>query len=269
MAEYADFSDLEKQNLPDALPEIEENAPEEQHTPIDYFKEETPEKETQEVKPEPETSKEPKSDPNSFQYWQSQADKRDKELRAEREQREQLQREIEAIKGQLNPKKEPEVLVPPTPPRSDDPVEEIRYAREYAEYVAKANEQKFGKYDAYFQQLEAEKQQRVQQEQLAQQRAWQVSQLAQSGLSPEEANQALADFSRDAETPEQYFKDLAEFWKFRKGYKENPKTSKIEQRANRQNGLPPLGTTPSEIESASDPNDQFFGDMQGFIKRNY
>lgn len=267
--EYADFSDMQNAELPDTVDET----PTEQHLPIDYMEEtpakETSETETKEVKPEPEPSKDPKTDPSSFQYWQSQADKRERELRAEREQREQLQREIENIKTQLNPKKEPESLTPPTPPRSDDPVEEIRYAREYAEYIAKVNEQRFGKIDTYFQQLEAEKQARTQQEQIAKQRAWQVSQLAQAGLSPEEANQALADFSQDADTPDKYFKDLADFWKFRKGIRDNPKLNKMDERKDRQGKIPPLGVTPSEVESSSNPNDEFFNDMQGFVKRNY
>lgn len=262
--EYADFSDMQNKELPDEVEDIKT----EQHLPIDYM-EETPERETPEVKPEPEPSKDPKTDPSSFQYWQSQADKKERELRAEREQREQLQREIENIKTQLNPPKKEEPLAPPTPPRSDDPLEEIRYAKEYAQYVEKLNEQRFGKIDAYFQQQEAERQARAQQEQIAKQRAWQVSQLAQAGLSPEEANQALADFSKDADTPDQYFKDLADFWKFRKGYRDNPKLNKMDERKNRQGTLPPLGETPSEVESSSNPNDEFFNDMQGFVKRNY
>jgi hypothetical protein len=261
--EYADFSDMQNPELPDLVEEQKSDS----NLSIGYEEntrlEETPEKETQEVKPEPETSK--KEDPSQNPYWQS---KYDREVVAARQEAERLKQEIESIKGQLNPPKKDEPLVPPTPPRSDDPVEEIRYAREYAEYVNKVNEQRYGKMDAYFQTIEAERQAHKQQELIAQQRAWQVSQLAQSGLSPEEANQALADFSRDAETPDKYFKDLAEFWKFRNGQQSKP--SKIEQRANRKYELPPLGAETSELGTQQvDPNDAFYNDMQGFIKRNY
>lgn len=261
--EYADFSDMQNPELPDIVEEQKSDG----NLLIGYEEntrlEETPEKETQEVKPEPETSK--KDDPSQNPYWQS---KYDREVVAARQEAERLKQEIESIKGQLNPPKKDEPLIPPTPPRSDDPIEEIRYAREKAEYMEKLFNQQVQKTDAFFQTIESERQARQQQEQIAQQRAWQVSQLAQSGLSPEEANQALADFSRDAETPEKYFKDLAEFWKFRNG--QQPKPSKIEQRANRKYELPPLGAETSELGTQQvDPNDAFYNDMQGFIKRNY
>lgn len=259
--EYADFSDMQNPELPDEVPQ--DNI---EHQKLDYFEEpQETQPQEEEVKPEPKAEKE---NPESFKYFQSLADKRYAELLAEKQKREQLEREIEQYKAQLSPKKE-EPLTPPVPPRSDDPLEEIRYAKEYAEYINKVNEQRFNKVDAYFQQLEAERQARIQQEQLAQQRAWQVSQLTQAGLSPEEASQALVEFSKDAETPEQYFKDLAEFYRFRKGLT-NPKASKVEQRAIRQGAIPPLGVMPSEVEPQKiDPSDEFFDDMKGFISKNF
>jgi len=261
--EYADFSDMQNPELP----EIVEEQRTDQNLSIGYEEntklEETPEKETEQVKPEPETSK--KDDPSQNPYWQS---KYDKEVVAARQEAERLKQEIETIKTQLNPPKKDEPLIPPMPPRSDDPVEEIRYAREKADYMEKLFAQQVQKTDAYFQTIEAERQARKQQEQIAQQRAWQVSQLAQAGLSPEEANQALADFSQAADTPDKYFKDLAEFWKFKNGQQSKP--SKIEQRANRKYELPPLGAETSETGTQQvDPNDAFYNDMQGFIKKNY
>ena len=263
--EYADFSDMQNPELPE---EIEEQNVPDQHMPIGYEEnvnaEEPPKKETEEVKPEKETSE--KENPDSYKYWQSQADKRDRELREERERREKLEREFEQIKSQINPPKKEEPLKPPQPPQSDDPLEAIEYTRKLAEYQNQLIEQRFKSIDGYFQQQEAERQARIQQEEMARQRAWQVSQLSQHGnLSPEEATQALAEFSKVADTPEQYFKDLAEFYKFRHG-----KTSKpVKSSGNRQT-LPPLGTTASETENQKiDENEAFFGDMQGFIKRNY
>jgi hypothetical protein len=254
-----------KPELPDTIEET--NVPDQHLTFAQDLEEgkeeETPKEESQEDKPVKETS--PKEDPSQNPYWQS---KYDREVVAAKQEAEKLRQEIESIKSQLNPPKKDEPLVPPVPPRNDDPLEEIRYAREYAEYTNKVNEQRFGKMDAYFQTIETERQQQRQQAEIAQQRAWQVTQLAQAGLSPDEANQALADFSRDAETPDKYFKDLAEFWKFRNG--QQPKTSKVEQRANRKSELPPLGVETSETETRKiDPNDEFYTDMQGFISKNY
>lgn len=262
--EYADFSDMENKELPDI---VEEQSPKD-HLTFGYEEntnlEAPPVEESQVDKPVQETSKAPKEDPSQNPYWQS---KYDREVVSARQEAEKLRQEIDSIKGQLNPPKKEEPLVPPTPPRSDDPIEEIRYAREYAEYTNKMNELRFGKMDAYFQTIEQERQATRQQQEVTRQRAWQVSQLAQAGLSPEEANQALTDFSQAADTPDKYFKDLAEFWKFKNGLS---KPSKVEQRANRKVELPPLGVENSESETQKvDPNDVFYQDMQGFIKRNY
>jgi hypothetical protein len=268
--EYADFSDLQNQALPDSVPdEITEQGSTEQHQPIDYFDEnlKEPKEETQEVKP-PEV-KDEKENPDSYKYWQSQADKRDRELREEREKREKLEKEFETIKSQINPPPKEEPLVPPIPPRSDDPIEEIRYAREYAEYMNKVNEQRFSKYDAYFQQQEAERQQRLQKEQSEQQRAWMIGQLVQAGASPEEAPQILSKYAQAQQDPLTYFKDLVEFDRYRNG-KPNPKSSAIEQRGVRQNAMPPLGVMPSEAETQkTNADDEFFGDMRQFVKRYY
>ena len=266
--EYADFSDMGKPELPD---EIEESPAANQHLTFaqdineEESQEETQQQETDKVEPKAETSKDPKEDTSQNPYWQS---KYDREVVAAKQEADKLRQEIDSIKGQLNPPKKEEPLVPPVPPRNDDPLEEIRYAREYAEYTNKMNEARFGKMDAYFQTIEQERQQQKQQAEVSKQRAWQVSQLAQAGLSPEEANQALADFSQAADTPDKYFKDLAEFWKFKNGQSSKP--SKVEQRANRKYELPPLGTETSESETQKvNPDDAFYQDMQGFIKGNY
>lgn len=263
--EYADFSDMMENKLPDEIPEQPKGV---EHLSIGFEENtnlgELSEKETPEVIPEPETPKPAKEDPSQNPYWQS---KYDREVVAAKQEADRLKKEIEDIKSRLNPVKQEEPLVPPVPPRSDDPIEEIRYAREYAEYTNKMNEQRFGKIDSYFQQVEQERLQHKQQEEIAKQRAWQVSQFIQAGLSPEEANQALVDFSQAADTPDKYFKDLAEFYRFKNG--QQPK-SKVEQRANRKNELPPLSVETSESETQKvDPNDKFFTDMQGFITNNY
>ena len=261
--EYADFSDLENKELPDEIP-VQDKPDEnmtfgyEENTNI----EEPPKEETEEVEPPKETS--PKEDPSKDPYWQS---KYDREIAPAKQEAERLRQEIETIKNQLNPPPKEEPLVRPQRPNTDDPLDLIKYNQDLSEYQEKFFEQKFKSVDAYFQQAETERQGRIQQEEMGRQRAWQVSQLAQAGLSPEEANQALVEFSKAAETPEQYFKDLAEFYKFRKGI--TPRTSKVEQRASRQGALPPLGTVPSQVETPKNPDDDFFGDMKGFIDKTY
>jgi len=267
--EYADFSDLENKEIPD---EIEEQAKPDENMTFGYDEnttmEETPKEESTEETPKDEPPKETsqKEDPSKDPYWQS---KYDREIAPAKQEAEKLRQEIETIKAQLNPTPKEEPLVRPQKPNTDDPLDLIRYNQELSEYQEKFFEQKFKSVDAYFQQAETERQGRIQQEEMGKQRAWQVSQLVQHGkLSPEEANEALVEFSKAADSPEQYFRDLGEFHKFRKGI--TPKTSKVEQRASRQGALPPLGTVPSETETqAENPDDALFNDMQGFIRKNY
>jgi len=160
-------------------------------------------------------------------------------------------------------------LLPPQPPRSDDPLERIQYAEELTKYNQKLIEQKFGTLDTYFQTIEAERQTRAKQEQEAQQKAWYVGQMTKTGLSPEEASQALAEFSKAADTPEQYFKDLADFWRF-KNQKLDPRAQNMEKRVSRQGEIAPLGTIPSESEPQNvNPSDAFFNDIKQYEKRYF
>lgn len=263
MADEQEFN-LEELDTPEQPAEIEEIEHKDNFS-IEY--EETP----KEVEPEKEEPKEepkvdPKEDPTQNPYWQS---KYDKEVLATKQEAEKLRQELEQLKGQVNPPKQEEPLVRPQKPNSDDPLDMLKYSQELAEYQEKVMEQKFKSVDSYFQNIEAERQMRTQQEQAAQQKAWMVGQMTKAGLSPEEAGMALADFTKDADNPDQYFKDLADFWRHRKGQKTDPRAQNMEKRATRQQGLPPLGVATSENEPQNvNPDDAFFNSLKQ-MERKY
>ena len=266
--EYADFSDMGNIPLPD---EIEETQVADQHLTFaqdineEESQEETQQQETDKVEPKAETSKDPKEDTSKDPYWQS---KYDREVVTARQEAEKLRQEIDSIKGQLNPPKKEEPLVPPVPPRGDDPLEEIRYAREYSEYTDKKNEQRLDKMDARFQTIESERQAQKKQVQEDQQKAYYVGEFVKAGADPQEATQVLGRMSQAYDDPQSYFKALLEFDRFKNGQTSKP--SKVEQRANRKYEIPPLGVETSESGTQKvNPDDAFYQDMQGFIKGNY
>jgi hypothetical protein len=271
MADEMNLNELGEfeESVPQDLPEDLENQTEHKDNyAIQYEEQETPEvKPDESEKVEPEKA-EPKQDPSTYQYWQSQADKREKEAREAKERAEALQREIEQIKNQSTPVKE-EPLVKPQAPTTDDPLDWITYNNKLMEYQEKLINQKFTSIDSYFQNLESERQTRAQQEQEAQQKAWYVGQMVRAGLNPDEASQALADFSKAADTPEQYFKDLAEFYRFKKGRHVDPKAQSMDKRVSRGQGIAPLGVIPSNTEPQNDdPSDAFFKDIKD-LERKY
>lgn len=261
--ELGEFEESVPQDLPE---ELENQTEHKDNYAIEYDKQETPEVKPESVK-EPEKA-EPKQDPSTFQYWQSQADKREKEAREAKEKAEALQREIEKLKGQSTPVKE-EPLVRPQKPNSDDPLDLLKYNQELAEYQEKMIEKKFSSIDSYFQSLEAERQNRIQREQEAQQKAWYIGQMVRAGLSPEEANRALAKFGKAADTPEEYFNQLAAFFRFTEN-QPDPKAQVMDKRASRQQGVAPLGVIASETEPQNDdPSDAFFRDIKQMEKKYF
>jgi len=137
--EYADFSDMGKPSLPN---EIEETPSESQHIAISYEDEESLKGQPQETPKE--SPKEETPEEKSFKYWQSQYDKKERELQELRNQQQQyskgyqdLQREIAQMREQLTPKPKEEVLVKPQRPNSDDPLDLIKWQSDMLEYQEK------------------------------------------------------------------------------------------------------------------------------------
>ena len=270
--EYADFSDMGKPSLPT---EIEENPMESQHIAISYEDEES-------LKGQPQTEPdvaEPvqEVEDKSAKYWQSQYDKRERELQELRNQQQQgtqqfqnLQREIVTLREQLTPKPKEEVLVKPSRPNTDDPNVILQWQTDMIEYQDKVYQKQQEQIQRTNQAWEQETQRRQQQEQYAQFKAFQLSQLQGTGLSPEEANEAFVMYSKAQDNPTDYYKDLGDFYRFKKGQYGTPKGDQMGNRINRQGQVPPLANAPSEAGvQKKNPSDEFFGDMKQFIKRYY
>lgn len=262
--EYADFSDMTEKALPNEEPLPAGNLS------VQYI--ETSEGETQKEEPVKEVL--PKEDPNSFQFWQSQADKREKELqetrRRDAEQLQAMQREIEKLREQSTPKPKDEPLVKPQRPNSDDPLDLIKWQSEMFEYQEKLLQKQQEKFQSTEQVWQQEIQRRQQEEEYARQKAYHLSQLQRTGLSPEEANEAFIMYSKAQEDPEQYYKDLGEYYRFKRGQFGSPKGEQMGKRVARQGEVPSLVNVPSEAETQKkDPSDEFFGDMKNVINRFY
>lgn len=224
---------------------------------VEASEEET--QETEDVKPEP------KQDPSTYQYWQSQADKKERMLMEEMKKRELLEKEIEQIKAQLAPKEEKQPLVKPTPPQSDDPIEQLEYARKLAEYNEQLVQEKFSHLEKYYQELENERQARLAQEEQAKARTYFISEFVKAGLTPEEATLAFNDYAKASDDPSKYFSDLAEFWRFRQ-QKNNLKAKNVDKRISKQNNIPPLGVYSGEEDelNQNDTKDIFLKDLKRY-----
>ena len=263
--DYADFSDMMGSEIPD---EIEET-PEDNQQSIDYFdnketmeetEEETAEVETQPETPETNVKGETLS-PDEERYWQHKFDTEAKPLK---ERNELLTQEIEKIKAQLNPPVKEEVLVAPVPPDSDDPLDMMNYLKAKDDYNTKAMAKQFETQNKYFQQLETERQTRVQEQQANAMKSYQLGKLQTvGGLTPEESMRALDEYSKASENEDDYFKKLADFHRFNTGQPTKSKPTKPQQ-------TPPLAIQSGETQQKKvDEADEFFGDMNNFIKKNY
>ena len=161
-------------------------------------------------------------------------------------------------------------MVKPQKPNSDDPLDLIRYQSDMLDYYDKLREkdrQEIQKINESWQQTE---QRRQQEQQYAQEKAFHIGQLQRTGLSPEEAQEAYIMYSKAAEDPEGYYKDLSEYYRFKKGQYGSPKGEQMGKRVTRQGEVPSLANVTSKTESQEkDPSAEFFGDMKKFEKRYY
>ena len=249
--EQADAEALEEGTSPES--HIVSDAPETVEQPKD-----TPE-ETTAVTPAAEPTEDDQGrQPTQFEYWQSQADINAKDLRAEREETQRLRQEIADSKQEPQPKEE--TLTSPVKPNSDDPIDIQAYQGKKIEYQDKIIQD-------LAQGIQQEKQLREQAETQAQNKAYTLGQLQKSGLNPDDANGALEYYSQAQKTPDEYYKELANFYLFVKGKKSTVRTEQIDNRLDRQKATLPLGVVPAESETPKvDESTAFFQDVNNFNK---
>jgi len=214
-----------------------------------------------------------KENPDSFKYWQGEADRRATELESFKNQYSQdkqtwenTQREIAGMKEQLIPKEEP--LVAPVKPQTqfvDDVDTWANYYEQKDAYRDKGSEQRQNEFNTFKQETVDEKNLRIQGEQAAQQKAYTLGQFQkQDGYDLEKANRALTYFSKAQENPEGYTKDLAQFY----DWKENAQNK--ERKGNQEDQVLPLGVQTSVTENRKlDENDEFFDAMKKFNTPKY
>lgn len=210
-----------------------------------------------------ETSAEPEVDDRgrditSAEHFQSLNAQTENSLKAEREETERLRQEIADSKQPIQPKEE--VLTQPVKPNSDDPIDIQTYQGKKLEYQDQMIQN-------LTQGIQQEKQLREQAETQAQNKAYTLGQLQKSGLNPDDANGALEYYSQAQKTPEEYYKELANFYLFVKGKKSTVRTEQIDNRLDRQKATLPLGVVPAESETPkADDSTAFFQDVNNFNK---
>ena len=274
--EIADFSDMGKSSLPDT---IEETPMGDQHVAISYEDEESLKQGGQPQEQTPQETETPEE--KSAKYWQSKHDQdvaaKEKELQELRSQQQQyskgyqdLQREIVQMREQLTPKPKEEVLTEPQRPDTDDPNVILKWQSDYLQYQNKLIQKQNQQFQSVQQNWEQEMNRRKQDEEYARMKAFHLSQLQRTGLSPEEAQEAFLMYSKAQENPEDYYKDLGEFYRYKRGQFGSTKGDQMGKRATRQGEIPSLVNVTSETETQKkDPAKEFWADMKQFEKRYY
>jgi len=282
--EYADFGDMEESPIPDTVDEVnseDNHLAVQQAEPSDEGQVQTPEEDLSHlVNPDGSIKSEATDEqmeklgvdnPKSYRYFQSQLHKTQSKPQSN-EELQALQREIAELRGQLTPKPTPEQpLVKPQKPSSDDPLDLIKWQSEMFEYQEKLLEKQQQQFQQVSETWQQAEQRRQQEELYAQQKAYHISQLTEKGGIPlDEANEAFAMYSKAQRDPDSYYRDLADFYRFKKGQYATPKSRNMDNRATRQGQVPSLANVPSKTETQKlSPDDEFFGDMNNFINKNY
>lgn len=214
-----------------------------------------------------------KENPESFKYWQSQNDIKDRKIEdlerqsaQDRETWVNTQREIATVKEQLTPKVEP--LVEPVKPLTQFEEDVTTWANYYEQkdaYRDKRDEQRQGEFNTFKQETENEKNLRLQNELAAQQKAHTLGEFQkQKGYDLEKANRALNYFAKVGQDPEAYASKLAEFY----DWIENTETKK--PRVTQEGEVVPLAVQTSVTDNQKvEENDEFFGDMKKFNYTKY
>ena len=273
--EYADFSDMGKNQLPN---EIEETPMGDQNIAIDYGTEESLKGEAPEGQPQKENQGTPeKENPDSMKYWQSQHDKKEAELQQLRSQYQQdtqrytdLQREIQNLREGLNPKPKEEVLTEPQKPNTDYPNEILKWQSDYLMYQNKLIQKQNQQFQQMSQGWEQEMNRRHQEEEYVRTKTFYVGEFIKQGMSPDEANEAFVMFSKAQQDPDNYMKNLTNFFRFQRGQGNTQKSVDMGNRVARQGEVPPLVNATSETETQKkDPAQAFWQDMKQFEKKFY
>lgn len=260
--QYADFSDMQGTEIPD---EVEFPQPDISVQYIEDPPEETQE-ETAEAEAPQETSEvnrkgEPLS-PDQERYWQHKFDTEAKPLR---EQNELLKQEIETIKTQLNPPPKEEVLVEPVAPTTDDPNDLLDYLKAKVVYDNKVHQKEMGEMKGVVSQFQTAMATQAQTDEANQLKSYQLGKLQTVGrLTPEEAVDAITMFSNPAQSEDEYYGYIADFYKHRRGISASPRTTNVKKTP------APLATQAGEAKGQKvEDGDQFYGDMNNYIKENY
>lgn len=139
---------------------------------------------------EPTQIAEPTEEEKSVAHFQKIAQKKDDDLKAEIEQRSQLEARLAELENSLKPKEEP--LTPPIPPTDPDDIDaKIEYSIKFAEY----NNKLFQKNNEF---IQAEQNARTMETQMLEDKRQWLGGFAEKGATPEEAEYAYNFLSSDA-----------------------------------------------------------------------
>ena len=264
-------------------------------TPTDAFTEPSGEEAPQEApstQEQPQQLADPKNDDTRFQYWQSQAAKRENELKQMQEQMQQYQSQFNAQQTQQAPAPEQETKeeFPPPPERPGKPrnfnrqeayedpnSESARYLDEVEEWRDNMDEYTMlkGQYDNAMvqeniqkmqtQQQEAEKMRQAKIQQANQMR--EVSELVQGhyGMSQQETQEFIKTMSDPSSIT---VDNLVQLYRMQKGMATNAATpqtaqpSESFQQAQRAQQVPqPMGVQPTAGNNQSPAEDQIMDNM--------
>lgn len=206
-------------------------------------------------------------DPKSFRYWNS---KYDKEVSPLKSQVEMLNQKLQAYESKfekvsefenviktLNQPKPPEPIVEPQPPSTDDPIEQMEYLKKVANYNKKIVEMQRDEFNKFRGEIEKERQAQIEAQKQAQYKAYVAGKLQTvGGLKPEEALEAINIYSKAQANEDEYYKDLSEFFKYKKnkGLTQKTKTE--------QPNLPlPPGINSGTNVSTPDETQEFMGSI--------
>lgn len=204
-------------------------------------------------------------DPKSFKYWNSKYDKEVTPLKAKLQELEQRLQEKDSKVNEFetfmntikNPPKKEEPLVEPNPPSSDDPIEQIDYLKKLSVYNKKLVEQQRAEFNQFKGVIDQERQAKEKALAEAQYKTFVAGKLQEHGkLKPEEALEAINLFGKAQSNADEYFGDLAEFYKFKKekGLKTKIKSEQPDQ------PLPPGIESGTNIPTP-DETQEFMGKM--------
>lgn len=175
---------------------------------------------------------------------------KDQALREKDAEVKALSEKIAEIEKRFQPKQEE--LLPPKPPESDDPLDEIRYLKEVREYDRKVDEQRWKVVENERQALKAQKEKQ-------EHRRSYMGAFMDAGASADEAAKAYDfGFSEVSADPGM----LLQFMRWYNGQR-----SQQTKQTNTINAPLPAGVSGGEEEKVIDPNEAFNSQMEKYASR--